>query len=146
MNDRHMFLENRWGAVLWLIFTCLACDDGNLFIPLGRACAHDHDVTQPRMVSAVFCWSLVLKSNCPGGRIRQVVVVMQHILLMAIFPYVRRWFGNTRVIGQTELARFRDELGSKVADPYTVILKGKKLPMSLLNDPKGSKPNMLQVR
>lgn len=72
--------------------------------------------------------------------------MQQHILLKTIFPSLCRWFGNTRVIGQTELARFRDELGSKVADPYTVILKGKKLPMSLLNDPKGSKPNMLQVR
>jgi nuclear GTP-binding protein len=57
-----------------------------------------------------------------------------------------RWFGNTRVVGQNELERFREELGSKVVDPYTVILKSKKLPLSLLNDPKASKKsNLTQV-
>ena len=58
----------------------------------------------------------------------------------------RRWFGNTRVIGQTELARFREELGSKVNDPYSVLLKSKKLPLSLLTDPAKTKPvKMLEV-
>jgi nuclear GTP-binding protein len=46
----------------------------------------------------------------------------------------RRWFGNTRVVGQTELDKFREEMSSKVADPYSVVLKRKKLPMGLLQD------------
>lgn len=46
----------------------------------------------------------------------------------------RRWFGNTRVVGQTELDNFREEMTSKVADPYSVVLKRKKLPMGLLQD------------
>eukprot|EP00551_Chaetoceros_affinis_P004457 CAMPEP_0203675010 /NCGR_PEP_ID=MMETSP0090-20130426/18346_1 /ASSEMBLY_ACC=CAM_ASM_001088 /TAXON_ID=426623 /ORGANISM="Chaetoceros affinis, Strain CCMP159" /LENGTH=611 /DNA_ID=CAMNT_0050541047 /DNA_START=202 /DNA_END=2033 /DNA_ORIENTATION=+ len=46
----------------------------------------------------------------------------------------RRWFGNTRVVGQTELDKFRDEMSSKVADPYSVVLKRKKLPLGLLQD------------
>lgn len=46
----------------------------------------------------------------------------------------RRWFGNTRVVGQTELEKFREEMTSKVADPYSVVLKRKKLPMGLLQD------------
>lgn len=46
----------------------------------------------------------------------------------------RRWFGNTRVVGQTELDKFREEMTSKVADPYSVVLKRKKLPMGLLQD------------
>jgi len=46
----------------------------------------------------------------------------------------RRWFGNTRVVGATELDRFRDEMSDKVADPYSVVLKRKKLPMGLLQD------------
>mmetsp|Transcript_31470 Transcript_31470/g.48277 ORF Transcript_31470/g.48277 Transcript_31470/m.48277 type:complete len:630 (+) Transcript_31470:228-2117(+) len=46
----------------------------------------------------------------------------------------RRWFGNTRVVGSTELDRFRDEMSDKVADPYSVVLKRKKLPMGLLQD------------
>lgn len=54
----------------------------------------------------------------------------------------RRWFGNTRVIGQKQLEAFREEMGAKVNDPYAVIIKQKKLPLSLLEDPdtgKGAK-------
>ena len=47
----------------------------------------------------------------------------------------RRWFGNTRVIGQKQLEAFREEMGAKVADPYQVIIREKKLPLSLLEDP-----------
>ncbi|KAJ7517359.1 hypothetical protein O6H91_21G020600 [Diphasiastrum complanatum] len=46
----------------------------------------------------------------------------------------RRWFGNTRVVGQKELETFREEMRTRVSDAYTVILKDKKLPMALLND------------
>ncbi|XP_062029577.1 nuclear/nucleolar GTPase 2 [Rosa rugosa] len=48
----------------------------------------------------------------------------------------RRWFGNTRVVGQKELEVFRDELENHMSNRYNVILKEKKLPMSLLNDHK----------
>lgn len=46
----------------------------------------------------------------------------------------RRWFGNTRVVNQKELEFFRDELQSRLSSNYNVILKERKLPMSLLND------------
>ncbi|KAG2198016.1 hypothetical protein INT47_004983 [Mucor saturninus] len=46
----------------------------------------------------------------------------------------RKWFGNTRVIGQKALEDFRESLGAKVDDPYQVLLKQNKLPMSLLQD------------
>jgi nuclear GTP-binding protein len=46
----------------------------------------------------------------------------------------RRWFGNTRVVGAVELDRFREEMTDKVADPYSVVLKRKKLPMGLLQE------------
>jgi len=46
----------------------------------------------------------------------------------------RRWFGNTRVVGQSDLDKFREEMTTKVADPYSVVLKRKKLPMGLLQD------------
>ncbi|PVG01829.1 NGP1NT-domain-containing protein [Serendipita vermifera] len=45
----------------------------------------------------------------------------------------RRWFGNTRVISQTALEHFRESLGSKVHDPYSVLLRRNKLPMSLID-------------
>lgn len=48
----------------------------------------------------------------------------------------RRWFGNTRTIGQDALKRFREEMGEKYRDPYSVIIKQSKLPLSLLEVPK----------
>ncbi|AAZ12806.1 GTP-binding protein, putative [Trypanosoma equiperdum] len=44
----------------------------------------------------------------------------------------RRWFGNTRVIGQEALQKFRTEMGAKYRDPYSVVIKQSKLPLSLL--------------
>jgi nuclear GTP-binding protein len=46
----------------------------------------------------------------------------------------RRWFGNTRVVDPKQLDAFRQEMTDKVADPYSVVLKRKKLPMGLLRD------------
>ncbi|KAG8883227.1 GTPase required for pre-60S ribosomal subunit nuclear export and maturation [Tulasnella sp. 332] len=46
----------------------------------------------------------------------------------------RRWFGNTRVISQDALEHFRTSLISRKEDPYSVLLKRNKLPMSLLDD------------
>lgn len=48
----------------------------------------------------------------------------------------RRWFGNTRTLSQTELDKFREEMTTQAADPYSVILKRNKIPMALLNDAK----------
>jgi len=46
----------------------------------------------------------------------------------------RRWFGNTRVIGQKELDSFRDAMDARTKDPYSVVLHSKTLPMGLLTD------------
>ncbi|PVV01863.1 hypothetical protein BB560_003706 [Smittium megazygosporum] len=51
----------------------------------------------------------------------------------------RRWFGNTRVIGQQALADFREKLASKINDPYQVLLRANKLPMSLVTGATGPK-------
>jgi len=57
----------------------------------------------------------------------------------------RRWFGNTRTIGQTELDAFRSEMKTKEADPYSVILRRKKIPMALLKESeKVSSMNLLE--
>lgn len=59
----------------------------------------------------------------------------------------RRWFGNTRVIGQHELEHFRDEIGKAIDDPYSVVLRHKKLPMSLLSDSlKTTRMNILETQ
>ncbi|BFZ53100.1 GTPase required for pre-60S ribosomal subunit nuclear export and maturation [Savitreella phatthalungensis] len=44
----------------------------------------------------------------------------------------RQWFGNTRVIAQNALSQFRDNMAQQSNDPYSVLLKRNKLPMSLL--------------
>lgn len=58
----------------------------------------------------------------------------------------RRWFGNTRVIGQDALDHFRTALGAKVNDPYSVVLRRNKLPMSLIQEPsRGKAPSLTEV-
>ncbi|KAJ3160127.1 GTPase required for pre-60S ribosomal subunit nuclear export and maturation [Geranomyces michiganensis] len=47
----------------------------------------------------------------------------------------RRWFENTRTIGQNALTAFREAMAVKADDPYTFIMRQNKLPMSLLTDP-----------
>jgi len=58
----------------------------------------------------------------------------------------RRWFGNTRTISQTELDKFKDEMTTKAADPYSVVLRRRKIPMALLQDSaKVAKVNVLET-
>ncbi|KAJ3297900.1 GTPase required for pre-60S ribosomal subunit nuclear export and maturation [Rhizoclosmatium sp. JEL0117] len=58
----------------------------------------------------------------------------------------RKWFENTRVVGQKELQAFREAMSDKVDDPYTFLLRQNKLPMSLLTDStKTTRMNMLEV-
>eukprot|EP00794_Sanderia_malayensis_P004810 gene4810-5440_t len=48
----------------------------------------------------------------------------------------RKWFGNTKVITQGALQTFQKELGNVVKDPYKVVMRASKLPLSLLQDRK----------
>ncbi|MGH0184403.1 UNVERIFIED_CONTAM: hypothetical protein FKN15_019800 [Acipenser sinensis] len=45
-----------------------------------------------------------------------------------------KWFANTRVIKQSSLQKFQDEMDRVKKDPYRVVMKKSKLPMSLLQD------------
>ncbi len=55
----------------------------------------------------------------------------------------RRWFGNTRVITQDKMTKFREEISKSVNDPFQVVLKSSKLPMSLLKD--NAKPARMKL-
>ncbi|KAL7796818.1 GTP-binding protein [Trichoderma ceciliae] len=46
----------------------------------------------------------------------------------------RKWFTNTRVVSQDSLTAFREAMAEKAKDPYQVLLKSNKLPMSLIQD------------
>ncbi|XP_023191373.1 nucleolar GTP-binding protein 2-like isoform X2 [Xiphophorus maculatus] len=45
-----------------------------------------------------------------------------------------KWFTNTRVIKQLALQKFQEEMGAVQKDPYRVVMRQSKLPMSLLHD------------
>lgn len=45
-----------------------------------------------------------------------------------------KWFANTRVIKQSSLQKFQEEMGAIQKDPYRVVMRRSKLPMSLLHD------------
>ncbi|XP_053563123.1 nucleolar GTP-binding protein 2 isoform X2 [Bombina bombina] len=54
-----------------------------------------------------------------------------------------KWFGNTRVIKQSSLQKFQDEMNVVMKDPYKVVMRQTQLPMSLLHD--RSKPHNSKV-
>ncbi|CAI9562121.1 unnamed protein product [Staurois parvus] len=59
-----------------------------------------------------------------------------------------KWFGNTRVIKQSSLQNFQEEMEAVMKDPYKVVMKQSKLPMSLLYDrkkPHNSKVHILDT-
>ncbi|KAH6672245.1 NUC091 domain-containing protein [Halenospora varia] len=49
----------------------------------------------------------------------------------------RKWFTNSRVIGQDALNSFREAMAERASDPYSVLLKSNKLPLSLIRDGEG---------
>eukprot|EP01130_Rhizamoeba_saxonica_P002599 TRINITY_DN12373_c0_g1_i1.p1 TRINITY_DN12373_c0_g1~~TRINITY_DN12373_c0_g1_i1.p1 ORF type:complete len:528 (-),score=141.11 TRINITY_DN12373_c0_g1_i1:111-1694(-) len=58
----------------------------------------------------------------------------------------RRWFGPTRTSTTGEISAFREEMGRNQDAPNTVLLRGSKIPYSLLKDPKAKiGGNLLQV-
>lgn len=46
----------------------------------------------------------------------------------------QKWFGNTKVITQGALQKFQEELKKAMKDPYQVIMRQTKLPITLLNE------------
>lgn len=56
----------------------------------------------------------------------------------------RKWFNNTRVISQDALSSFREAVAERAADPYQVLLKSNKLPMSLIRDNENTKNGIKQ--
>lgn len=48
--------------------------------------------------------------------------------------YLFAFAGNTRVIKQSSLQKFQEEMETVMKDPYRVVMKQSKLPMSLFHD------------
>lgn len=71
--------------------------------------------------------------NAKGEIIRAAALQSTETHIARVDPN-RKWFGNTRVIGQDALNHFRKAMGDKKRDSYSVILRRNKLPMSLLDE------------
>jgi len=101
---------------------------GNLKV---KGTNHYHDKAQVQRLNMLKGGKAVRDKN---GKVLQAAAFQERKAPVARVQPDRRWFGNTRVIGQGELERFRAELGAKRHDPYQVLLRQSKLPMSLLED------------
>ena len=80
----------------------------------------------------------ILKEGKPqrnaAGHITKAASYQSRELPQARVEPNRKWFGNTRVISQDALSSFRAAMAERAADPYTVLLKSNKLPLSLIRD------------
>ncbi|KAI9831115.1 MAG: GTPase required for pre-60S ribosomal subunit nuclear export and maturation [Sarea resinae] len=71
------------------------------------------------------------------GKITKAASYQSRELPKARIEPNRKWFGNTRVIAQDSLNSFREAMAERASDPYQVLLKTNKLPMSLIRDGQG---------
>lgn len=71
--------------------------------------------------------------NAKGEIIRAAALQSTDAPVARVDPN-RKWFGNTRVIAQDALTHFREAMGDKKHDTYSVLLRRNKLPMSLLDE------------
>lgn len=77
-----------------------------------------------------------------SGKITQAAAYQSREIPKARVEPNRKWFGNTRVISQDALTSFRNAMAEKAKDPYSVLLKTNKLPMTMIRD--GSNKNGLK--
>lgn len=69
-----------------------------------------------------------------SGKITKAASYQSRDTPKALVEPNRKWFSNTRVISQEALTSFRQAVAEKASDPYQVLLKTNKLPMSLIRD------------
>jgi nuclear GTP-binding protein len=56
----------------------------------------------------------------------------------------RRWFGNVRTATQKDLTSFREDMAAHINNPYSVLMRSKKVPLALLTNPyEKAKMNLL---
>lgn len=68
------------------------------------------------------------------GKITKEASYQSRDVPTAVIEPNRKWFTNTRVISQESLSAFRDAVAETASNPYNVLLKTNKLPMSLIRD------------
>lgn len=71
------------------------------------------------------------------GKITKAALYQGRELPQARIEPNRKWFTNSRVIGQEALNAFREAMAERASDPYQVLLKSNKLPLTLIRDGQG---------
>ena len=79
-----------------------------------------------------------------AGKITQAASYQSRDVPKARVEPNRKWFVNTRVISQNALDSFRQAVAERAQDPYQVLLKTNKLPMSLIRDNENMKNGVKQ--
>jgi nuclear GTP-binding protein len=102
----------------------------------AKAKASGSAVRSKQTINRLNMYRTKVKRSKDGKIVKGGLAVGQSVkeMLPARVQPDRRWFGNTRVIGQKELTEFREQMAATQADPYAVLLKRSKLPMGLLAD------------
>ncbi|KAI9684629.1 MAG: GTPase required for pre-60S ribosomal subunit nuclear export and maturation [Trizodia sp. TS-e1964] len=72
-----------------------------------------------------------------SGKITKAASYQSRELPKARIEPNRKWFTNSRVIAQDALNSFREAMAARASDPYQVLLKTNKIPMSLIRDGQG---------
>ncbi|KAJ3486294.1 hypothetical protein NLG97_g6643 [Lecanicillium saksenae] len=78
------------------------------------------------------------------GEITKAATWQSRDVPTAVIEPNRKWFSNTRVVSQDTLTAFREAMEEKAKDPYSVLLKSNKLPMSLIRDGKDTTNGLKQ--
>lgn len=107
----------------------------------AKAAASGPNMRSKSTINRLNMYRSKVKRNKAGKIVKGGLAVGQTVseMLPARVQPDRRWFGNTRVVGQKELQDFREQVSQTAADPYAVLLRRHKLPMGLLADEKRAK-------
>ena len=105
-------------------------------VPTAKAKAGAPSVRSKATINRLNLYRSKVKRDKSGAIVKGGLPVGQQVRDMqaARVQPDRRWFGNTRVVGQQELQDFREQVAQTAADPYAVLLRRHKLPMGLLKD------------
>lgn len=94
--------------------------------------ATEQQSKKTRTVNVGFALKKQKQMCCSFFTWNQFRLVMVIELLISVFPGTCA--ANTRVIKQSSLQKFQEEMDAVKKDPYRVVMRQSKLPMSLLHD------------
>ncbi len=90
---------------------------------------------QQKMVRSVNVFHVCLQSDRSHFYLLRLMrEALDHTSAARIHTSFVKTSGNTRVVTQSALQTFQDEMGKVIKDPYKVVMRQTKLPITLLNE------------